>query len=156
MADKISRRLLLLSPLLLLANSASARGGRGGRGRGGHSGSRGGSLSGKGLLWLLGIGGVFFALVKLSGRKEVKKEAERKSAETARLEAIERAKPPKEQWDALSLCLLCGSPMVTRTAKTGRNRGKQFLGCTSYPRCLGTRKIVKGASKPGGSQSKPS
>lgn len=148
MADKLSRRLLLLSPVLLLADNASARGGRGGRGGRGYSGGRSGSLSGKGLLWLLGIGAGVLALVKLNDRKKAKEEAVRRAAEAARLEAIERAKPPKDQWEALSLCLLCGSPMVTRTAKTGRSRGKQFLGCTSYPRCLGTRKIEKAAAKP--------
>jgi ssDNA-binding Zn-finger/Zn-ribbon topoisomerase 1 len=40
------------------------------------------------------------------------------------------------------LCLLCGSPMAVRVTKVGRRRGTKFLGCTSYPRCIGTRKIT--------------
>ncbi|WP_455923070.1 topoisomerase DNA-binding C4 zinc finger domain-containing protein [Pseudomonas putida] len=154
MASELSRRLLLLSTVLVFTGSAYARGGRGGRGRG-HWGGHGGGISGKGALWLIGIGGAIFAVVKLKARAEAKKEAERRAAANARLEAIERARPPKDQWEALSLCLLCGSPMVARTAKAGRNRGKQFMGCTSYPRCLGTRKIEK-TSHPSKKPAQPS
>lgn len=32
-------------------------------------------------------------------------------------------------------CPRCGNRMVLRTAKQGRNVGKQFWGCSSYPRC---------------------
>lgn len=32
-------------------------------------------------------------------------------------------------------CSKCGKPMVLRTAKTGGNIGKQFWGCSDYPRC---------------------
>ncbi len=32
-------------------------------------------------------------------------------------------------------CPACGSQMLVRTAKTGRNAGGQFWGCSSYPRC---------------------
>ncbi|MFA6172407.1 MAG: topoisomerase DNA-binding C4 zinc finger domain-containing protein [Kiritimatiellales bacterium] len=35
----------------------------------------------------------------------------------------------------------CGKPMVLRTAKSGKNEGKQFWGCTGYPECKGTAKI---------------
>lgn len=37
-----------------------------------------------------------------------------------------------------TLCKLCGSPMSTRTTKTG----DKFLGCSSYPKCRGTVNIV--------------
>ncbi|NMP15174.1 DUF2034 domain-containing protein [Thalassotalea sp. Y01] len=33
------------------------------------------------------------------------------------------------------LCNRCGSTMVKRTAKRGANQGKQFWGCSSFPRC---------------------
>lgn len=36
-------------------------------------------------------------------------------------------------------CLRCGSNMVLRTAKKGRNTGNKFWGCSRYPRCKGTR-----------------
>ena len=35
----------------------------------------------------------------------------------------------------VKLCPGCGSPMVLRTARRGRNQGKQFWGCTRYPKC---------------------
>ena len=34
-------------------------------------------------------------------------------------------------------CPLCGKPTVLRTAKSGKNEGKQFWGCTAYPDCKG-------------------
>ena len=36
-------------------------------------------------------------------------------------------------------CPSCGSRMVRRTARKGRNRGGQFWGCPRYPACRGTR-----------------
>lgn len=32
-------------------------------------------------------------------------------------------------------CPKCGSSMVLRTSKRGRNAGKQFWGCSGYPKC---------------------
>lgn len=36
-------------------------------------------------------------------------------------------------------CPICQSPMVKRTAKRGTNTGNEFLGCSRYPACKGTR-----------------
>ena len=41
--------------------------------------------------------------------------------------------PPQQIPD----CPQCGKPMVLRTAKTGRNAGSQFWGCSAYPDCRG-------------------
>ncbi len=38
-------------------------------------------------------------------------------------------------------CPLCGKLMVLRTAKQGKNAGAQFLGCSGYPECKGTKHI---------------
>lgn len=38
-------------------------------------------------------------------------------------------------------CPLCSKPMVRRTAKRGANAGGDFLGCTGFPACRGTRPI---------------
>jgi len=38
-------------------------------------------------------------------------------------------------------CPQCGKPMALRTAKSGRNEGKQFWGCTAYPDCKGVVNI---------------
>lgn len=32
-------------------------------------------------------------------------------------------------------CPKCGSPLVLRTAKSGAGAGKQFFGCSTYPKC---------------------
>lgn len=34
-------------------------------------------------------------------------------------------------------CPRCGAPMVLRTAKKGANAGKQFYGCSTFPKCRG-------------------
>jgi restriction system protein len=31
--------------------------------------------------------------------------------------------------------------MVLRTAKTGKNSGQQFWGCSTYPNCKGVAKV---------------
>jgi restriction system protein len=36
-------------------------------------------------------------------------------------------------------CPACGSEMIMRTARRGRNAGNQFWGCSRFPRCRGTR-----------------
>jgi restriction system protein len=38
-------------------------------------------------------------------------------------------------------CPVCSSAMIIRTASRGANAGKQFLGCTSFPKCRGTRRL---------------
>lgn len=39
--------------------------------------------------------------------------------------------------DRIPSCPQCGKPMVLRTAKAGKNAGKQFWGCPGYPDCKG-------------------
>jgi four helix bundle suffix protein len=43
--------------------------------------------------------------------------------------------------DHIPACPLCGSPTVLRTAKSGKNAGKQFWGCSAYPECRGVVKL---------------
>lgn len=43
--------------------------------------------------------------------------------------------------DHIPDCPLCGKPMVLRTAKSGRNAGSQFWGCSDYPNCKGVVKL---------------
>ena len=38
-------------------------------------------------------------------------------------------------------CPTCGSPMLVRRARQGRHAGSKFWGCSTYPRCKGTRRI---------------
>ncbi|NOU37014.1 MAG: four helix bundle protein [Kiritimatiellaceae bacterium] len=55
---------------------------------------------------------------------------------TARL-AKRAAKPS----DKIPACPQCGKPTVLRTAKSGKNAGQQFWGCTGYPDCKGVAKV---------------
>lgn len=41
----------------------------------------------------------------------------------------------------ISVCPECGGRLVIRTAKTGTNAGRQFYGCSNYPKCKFTRNI---------------
>ncbi len=45
---------------------------------------------------------------------------------------------PSDPSDRIPNCPNCGKPMVLRTAKAGKNAGRQFWGCTGYPDCKGT------------------
>lgn len=42
--------------------------------------------------------------------------------------------------DRILACPQCAKPMVLRTAKTGKNAGQQFWGCSAYPQCKGVVK----------------
>jgi four helix bundle suffix protein len=39
------------------------------------------------------------------------------------------------------ICPDCGKPMTRRTAKSGKNAGKGFWGCTGFPDCKGVREM---------------
>jgi len=44
---------------------------------------------------------------------------------------------PTDPTDRIPACPRCGKPMVLRTAKSGKNAGQQFWGCSGYPQCKG-------------------
>ena len=48
---------------------------------------------------------------------------------------------PTDRSGALPSCPLCGKAMVVRTARKGERAGAQFLGCSGYPECRGTRRL---------------
>jgi len=63
---------------------------------------------------------------------------------TERLRA-RRANDRSDQADQTDLppkCPQCGSLMALRTAKSGKNAGSQFWGCTKYPDCKGTAPLA--------------
>lgn len=47
----------------------------------------------------------------------------------------------KQRFGSTTTCGQCGSPLVTRTTRTGRNAGKKFLGCSRYPSCRYSREL---------------
>lgn len=51
-----------------------------------------------------------------------------------------RTETRAKQQDAPA-CPTCNQPMTKRTARTGKNAGQTFWGCTTYPNCRGVREI---------------
>jgi len=41
----------------------------------------------------------------------------------------------RERFDSTEVCPVCGGKLVLRTARKGANAGKQFYGCSNYPKC---------------------
>ncbi len=63
---------------------------------------------------------------------------------TARLAERQRKKDQPELSNPqgrIPACPQCGKAMVLRTAKSGKNAGEQFWGCSAYPDCKGTAKV---------------
>jgi len=62
----------------------------------------------------------------------------------AELKRTQPAAPVAELAQSASnpLCPRCESPMVLRTARRGANAGEQFWGCSTYPKCQGTRPAI--------------
>jgi len=58
-------------------------------------------------------------------------EVKRTQAATSVAESAPTANAP--------LCPRCESPMVLRIARRGANAGEKFWGCSTYPKCQGTR-----------------
>ena len=48
---------------------------------------------------------------------------------------------PSRPSDRIPPCPQCSKQMVLRTAKTGKNAGQQFWGCSAYPECKGVVKL---------------
>jgi restriction system protein len=53
--------------------------------------------------------------------------------------AMQKRPTPVRHDSKDNLCPQCGSAMVLRTAKKGDNPGQKFWGCSSFPKCRGTR-----------------
>jgi four helix bundle suffix protein len=54
-----------------------------------------------------------------------------------------RADPtdPTDPSDRIPRCPKCGGVMVLRTARAGKNAGRQFWGCSGYPECRGVAEV---------------
>jgi hypothetical protein len=53
------------------------------------------------------------------------------------MQKVEAAKEALVKPEDLPACPKCGSPMVLRTVKKGEHKGKQFYGCSRFPKCRG-------------------
>ena len=66
----------------------------------------------------------------------------RERLHAARLaERQRRSDPPGAASAGLPPCPQCGKDMVLRMAKKGARAGSEFLGCSAYPECKGTRPV---------------
>ena len=59
--------------------------------------------------------------------------AERERKRNAYRDRSDKSNPT----DQIPPCPKCGKAMVLRTVKSGKNAGKQFWGCSTYPDCKG-------------------
>lgn len=61
---------------------------------------------------------------------------------TPRTPGVSTPVPPRvTATPGIPTCPRCGARMVRRTARRGRNAGRQFWGCSRYPSCKGTHNI---------------
>lgn len=77
-----------------------------------------------------------------SGKKSERQEEPVKTPENVVLEPekniikeVEAEEPNIEKAETDKICPRCGKKMVLRTAKKGENAGKQFWGCSGFPKC---------------------
>jgi len=49
----------------------------------------------------------------------------------------------KKPVGSVPLCPKCGIPMVLRTVSQGEHKGKQFYGCSNYPRCREVKPVAQ-------------
>ena len=57
------------------------------------------------------------------------------------ISAREHVASLKERFASTTTCPRCGEELVQRTAKRGTNAGRQFLGCSDYPKCKYSKNI---------------
>ena len=79
-------------------------------------------------------------LVGLTDVSEAEKQAHidnirKKTEKSDPLPSIVGNAAAKAAPDETMTCPKCGSPLVLRTAKKGTNTGKQFYGCSGFPKC---------------------
>ena len=73
---------------------------------------------------------------------ELKKEEAVKESTVAKEKEVENDNiDVKENTEVL--CPRCGAPMVKRIAKKGTNAGREFYGCSRYPKCRGIVNLDK-------------
>ncbi|MDE7385993.1 MAG: four helix bundle suffix domain-containing protein [Muribaculaceae bacterium] len=72
------------------------------------------------------------------GIKEQMAKARMEVRETQRTQSSHRIAPD---------CPICGKPMIMRMPRQGNQPGREFWGCSDYPRCKGTRQIDDSINK---------
>ena len=83
-----------------------------------------------------------FAIGKRLDLIDGRKLAAMVAAVKAEAGVIEATQPAVATTAAARICPECGAPMVVRTAQRGARTGERFLGCSTYPKCRGTRPLA--------------
>lgn len=63
------------------------------------------------------------------------KQGRLKSSIRTHIDHVRHVKSIVEAKTAENICPRCGSEMVSRTVKKGANKGKEFWGCSNFPKC---------------------
>lgn len=78
------------------------------------------------------------ALVAMVRSVRTRKSSDVEEEESSGSEEAEAPPPPDGEG-----CPKCGAPMVRRVARKGPASGREFLGCSRYPACIGTRDLQR-------------
>lgn len=77
----------------------------------------------------------------IDGRGLAKMIREAQTTSSPQAQRLAAAPLAPTQKPAVPACPECGSPMRQRTASKGSNAGRDFWGCSTFPRCRGTRQL---------------
>lgn len=83
--------------------------------------------------------------VKAAHIENIEKRYKQKPANDQQIDIDNNAEAVKEDVhcdkipEEILVCPQCGAPLVLRTAKKGSNSGKQFYGCSAFPKCRYTK-----------------
>ena len=80
-------------------------------------------------------------VAKTSKNEEVVPEVQQAEVNAQNVIQDEAQMVDKNIQETGTLCPRCGKPLVLRTAKKGGNAGKQFYGCSGFPKCRYTCEI---------------
>ena len=70
--------------------------------------------------------------------EELTKEIELEKGNTSKVEELKdnsTEESSKKETEMRLICPKCGKQLVLRTARRGANAGRQFYGCSNFPKC---------------------
>lgn len=96
---------------------------------------------GKGVMTLLISGVGAFSVYAWRGSRIQPPRTSSSALPNSTLGAQPQIPLPLQVPDKIHGCPKCGAPMRKRLAKRGKFRGREFMGCSRYPRCDGIRAL---------------
>mgnify|MGYP000370631353 CR=1 FL=1 len=67
--------------------------------------------------------------------EELTKEIELEKGNTSKVEDNSTEESSLKETEMRLICPKCGKQLVLRTARRGANAGRQFYGCSNFPKC---------------------